>query len=386
MNDDSPDAHPPRGTTLTETVDEVFSDYVALLGQGEQPDLSSYEAVCEDLRGLLVREMHRRGLWNVPPAFLGCTGARWSDGALDEIVTDAYTFVFIDRQASLISQQRQKMNIRPMVVLNVRHFLTGLQKKADPLGYRLFGRLRDAVKIGIREERLSVLHNGTRVENGTRLKNNTVLTFRPPPVSLTSSADLAETIRRWNDELLPKLVTAEGPAVPKVVERLSENVLALAEAGVAAFRFGDLIGELKADVRRRWRAIWEASLGELGTEYDEGETPRPVPFAEPDDEPDWPERLLLIQDCVETSIERERAPKGRRDLRSLWFWLRAERLDAGEYGVLPKFTELGRHLQLTRDRVRQLFEWLRPIVDACLKTAGTESAAQPGTVDGRRKS
>jgi len=43
-------------------VDEVFSDYVALLGRGGEPDLSDYEAVREALRGVLVPEMHRRGL------------------------------------------------------------------------------------------------------------------------------------------------------------------------------------------------------------------------------------------------------------------------------------------------------------------------------------
>lgn len=345
-------------------IDEVFSDYVALLGRGGEPDLSAYEAVREELRGVLVREMHRRGLWNVPPAFLGCTGVRWSDGSLDDLVTDAYTFVFVERLSGLVDQQRVKENIRPMVVLNMRHFLTRLQKRADPLGYRLFGRLRDAVAIGRDGGRLSVLNDGTRLKNGS------VVAFEAPPVSLTSRGDLTETVRRWNDDLLPDLVTAEGPAVPKVVERLAEHVLALADDGVAAFRFGDLIGELKGDVRRRWQAVWEASLGELETEYEDDGTPRPAPFIRPDEQPDWPERLLLIQDCVETAIEDERAPKGRRDLRSLWVWIRTERLDAGEYGALPKLTELGRQLKLTRDRVRQLFEWLRPMVEACLETAG----------------
>lgn len=350
-------------------VDEVFSDYVALLGRGGEPDLLSYEAVREELRGVLVREMHRRGLWNLPPAYLGCTGARWSDGGLDELVTDAYTFVFIDRLNGLIDQQRLKTNIRPMVVRNVRHFLTERQKNADPLGYRLFGRLREAVAIGIRDKRLVAVNHGPR-RKGDTVRNNTVLTFRSPSVAVTRRDELAERVRRWNDELLPDLVTAEGSAVPKVVEQLSEKVLALADDGVVAFRFGDLIDELKDDVRGRWQAIGQASIGPLGTEYEDDETPSAIQFIEPDDEPDWPQRLLLIQDCVETAIEDERGPKRRRDLRSLWFWIRAKRLDAGEYGALPKLTELGRQLGLTRDRVRQLFERLRPMVEACLKIAG----------------
>jgi len=259
-----------------------------------------------------------------------------------------------------------------MVERNVRNFLTHRQKSADPLGHRLFGRLRDAVQRGIDGGRLSVLNDERRIGN------NSVVAFEPLPVSLTRRADLAEKVRRWNDDLLPDLVTAEGPAVPKVVESLAANVLALAGDGVAAFRFGDLLGELKSDVRGRWAAAWKTSLGELGKEYEDDEKPRPVPFIEEDDEPDWPRRLLLIQECVETSIEEERAPKGRRDLRSLWVWIREGRLRAGEYGAMPAFAEIGRHLDLTRDRVRQLFEWLRPIVEACLKTAGRTGAGGVG--------
>ena len=83
-------------TSKIEPVNEVFSDYVANLGaNGEPPDAASYDEIRESVRSLLVVEMRRRSLWHAPPAFLGVSGTSWGQGALDELVTDTYTFIFI---------------------------------------------------------------------------------------------------------------------------------------------------------------------------------------------------------------------------------------------------------------------------------------------------
>ncbi len=349
------------------SANEVFSDYVAQLGPaGEPPDMNSYLEVREGLRAVLVTELRRRGLWHSPPAFLGASGANWSEGGLDELVSDAYSFIFFRRLRGLRDQQRLKGNIRPMVVLNVRHFLTELQAKADPLGYRVFGRLRAAVQRAIDRRQIFVL-NAQTGKKKDRLSNGSLLGFQPAPRPLTARADLTEPVRRWNDELLPELITAEGRAVPKVVKRLAEKMRALETVGVAAFRFGDLIAELKGDVRRRWDSVWRGTVGEHGKEPGLADEPWvSVPVTRPDEQPDWPRHLMLIQDCVAISIDQQRPPGNRRDLWSLWTLIRSTRLLPGEGGPLPSYTELGRQLELTRDRVRQLFGRLKPLVLACL--------------------
>ncbi len=349
-------------------VGEVFSDYVARLGPGgEPPDMESYRSVREALRAVLVSQMRRRGLWRSPPSFLGIPGASWLDGSLDELVSDAYVFIFIRRLRGMRNQQRLKGNIRPMVILNVKNFLTELQMKADPLGYRVFGRLRKAVEQAVERQEVLVL-NGEEGAEKPRLNNGSLIGFRQEAAMTATRADLAEPAQRWNDELLPELITAEGQAVPAVVERLAREVPGLEATGVAAFYLRDLAAELKDDVRLRWGGVWQESLGELGTEPGaDGEKPVSVRAVRPEEEPDWPRRQVLIEECVASSINQQRPPGNRRDLWSLWTLIRSTRLLPMDGGPLPSFAELGRRLRLTRDRVRQQFERLRPLVMACLR-------------------
>ena len=256
-------------------VGEVFSDYVARLGpDGEPPDTDCYQRVRHGLRAVVVGELRRRGLWQSPPSFLGAMGARWNRDALGELVSDAYVFIFVRRLRGLRDQQKLKTNIRPMVIKNVRNFLTELQMKADPLGYRVFGRLRQAVEKNIQREEVFLL-NARQAAKKPRLGNHSLLGFQPAPATATPRADLAEPVRAWNNELLPKLITAEGRAVPGQVQRLAEKVLTLKTTGVAAFYLGDLAAELKGDIRRRWDGVWLATFGEMGTEPSETDD-RPV--------------------------------------------------------------------------------------------------------------
>ena len=354
-----------------QTVNEIFSDYVLRLGSGgEPPDDASFKAVREELRTVIVGVLHRRGLWRAPPSHLGLVGSDWSEGGLDELVTEAYTFIFLRRITGLRNQQRLKGDIRPLVWLNVGHLLTELQRKADPLGYRVFGRLRDAIRSMLDQGRVFALG----LDAKDRIRNDTVISFREGLAPLTPARELEEPVRRWNDVLLPKLVTAEGHAVPKVVRHLAEKVLTLAGDGVAAFCFGDLITLLKADVRGRWRGIWEGTLGD--TSWEDGDADAPgqlVGVVQAEEEPDWGRRLVLIQDCVTQAID-ALTPKSRRDLWALWRLVRATRVIPGETGPLPALTEIGELLKLSRDRVRQLFVRLEPIVRKCLETAGRRGA------------
>ncbi len=360
-----------HSTAEGETVNEVFSDYVARLGEkGEPPDRASYEEVRKSLRSVLISQMRRRGLWWSPPSFLGMTGTRWDGATLDELVSDVYSYNFIHRLRGLRNQQRLRGNIRPLVVLNVRNLLTERQKKADPVGYRVFGRLRAAVEAAIDRDEIMVRDEAEGAAKRA-LGNSTVLSFAPGLAPLAPRRDFEEPVRRWNDGLLPDLITAEGRSVPKIERRLAEKVVALKSDGVDAFLFGDLIAELKDDVRKRFEGIWRQSLGELAWESGGDDTsPTPVPIEWPDEEPDWPRRRLLIQDCVAAKIDGQRPPKSRRDLWNLWLLIRSTRLQPQEVGPIPCYAELGRQLKLSGQRVRQLFERLRPLVEGCLKCAG----------------
>ncbi len=359
---------------------DVFSDYVARLGpDGDPPDLASLEKVRKALRSVVIGQLKRRGLWSSPPSFLGLPGAKWDRDTLDELVSDAYVFNFVRRLRGLRDQQRLKPDLRPMVIKNVGNFLTELQKKADPLGYRVFGRLRQAAELAVESGRLFVLKKKSEEEKPTRarpaqkktkkhsLHNNSLIGFEPTAAPTATPADLGESVRRWNDELLPRLITAEGRAVPREVRRLAEKLTTLRDADVTAFCLGDLAAELKSDIRRRWQGIWHDSLGELGKEQDdESERSVNVGVTPAEEEPDWPRRQALIEECVANSIDRQRPLGNRRDLWSLWTLISNTRLPRLDDGPLPSYTELGRQLQLTRDRVRQLFGRLKPLVLACL--------------------
>ncbi|MEM7588314.1 MAG: hypothetical protein AAF560_33310, partial [Acidobacteriota bacterium] len=160
--------------------------------------------------------------------------------------------------------------------------------------------------------------------------------------------------------------------------RLAEKLGSLESDGVKAFRFGDLVAELKRDVRQRWNSAWQHSLGPLGGETGgTDELPRPVPITQPE-EPDTARWLQAIQSCVESSISALRRRKLRDDLWSLWLHIRVTRIHPGADGPLPSFSELGRQLGLTRDRVKQLLEKkLQPIVMTCLRTADRPAPPSP---------
>lgn len=364
----------PRRTSMP----SVFTAFVRCLQGPATPDADLFHDAWHGLRAALVNELKRRGLWQSPPSYLGvCGWERWDSeapgssstrrqaSALGELVADCYAFIFVDRLQSLKRHLEEKPDIDGLVLLNVRHFLHERQKEHDPLGFRLFELLQAVVEEAVSSGALFVLGGDKKVRNDTLLGFD--LGAELPPKRL----DFEPIVTRWNDQLMPSLVTARGRQQTSVARRLRACLLDLPQHGVWAFRFKDLLDPLKEDARRRWAAL-------LGGE--EGPVARP-PEAVPVQTPALPgsavesrQSLEYWSRCISTSIDRMEAdPRTRTQLATLWQYLWRKH---GEEGVTgrgepgpetlgenpPSYRQLGQRLNIPRERLPVLFALLRQLV------------------------
>jgi hypothetical protein len=342
----------------------VFTDYVRSLDREGSPEPRRLAMARAALRAVLTGELRRRGLWNAPPSYLGVYGSASWDEALEELLAECYAFVFVDRLRSLQAQLEVKPNIDGLVFLNVRHFLHERQKEHDPLGAQVFQVLQAAVRAAVAAGELSVLAGDARI------RNDTVLGLAPDaePAATAGRESLRFLVARWNDDLLPDLVTLRGRRQEEVVERLREYLGGLADAGVLAFRFKDLIDPLKADVRRRWAALLEPAIGEVGVERGDDEATRMVRLVRPDT--GFEERQLFrrLIACVLAAIERlDVSGKTRDYLTTLWQFLRVEAAEGGAQegeGRLSR-RRIAELLGIPRDRLPELYETLGRFLERC---------------------
>jgi hypothetical protein len=349
----------PRRTSMP----SVFTAFVRNLQGEETPDADLFHDAWHSLRGALANEMKKRGLWQSPPCYLGVFGwERWDNGeavvgaraqasALGELVADCYAFIFVDRLQSLKRHLAEKPNIDGLVLLNIRHFLHERQKAQDPIGFQIFELLQAVVAEAVSSGSLHVLGGDGKVRNDTLLGFAATAATAPPrgvPLGLDAIAV------RWNDELLPALLTARGRRQGVAVERLRRQLLELPQDGIEAFRFRDLLEPLKSDARQRWAAL-------LGSNSEE----------RPGESRQNPEPLTR---CVSDSIRQlETDPRTRTYLSALWRYLR--RQHGGEAGVertgksRPSFRQLGQLLNIPRERFPMLLDTLRQLVARC-RTGG----------------
>lgn len=339
------------------------------------------DAVWAALANALRTELRRRGLWDAPPSYLGVFGwEHWYDverggmassgglhsqGPLDELVAECFSYNFIDRLRSLVVQLGKKPTIDGLVRLNVRHFVYERQRHHDPLGFRVFEVLREAVEEGLRQGFLWTLDGSTRIANAV------VLTSVRKEVSLTKPESLASVVRRWNDVLLPDLLLAVGRHREGLSERLVEHLEELPKEQVFRFRFKDLVDPLKADARLRWAELMAQGFhGGAPTLWNE-------PVSLPDVSLEERDRFQWLALRVATQIEEmEIEPLKREYLARLWAFLAptSEAPKALEEKVLSH-RRLSRQLNIPRDRMPDL---MGSLAETLSQVRNTESSASSG--------
>ncbi len=349
----------------------IFTRYVrALDPSGEPPDEESFEEVWAALGRVLISELKKRGLWDSPPSYLGVYGYEsWRSAgqeqhgliseALEELLAGCYSHIFIRRLGGLEAQLKVKPNIEGLIFLGVRNFLHDAQKRHDPLGFRIFDVLRRALIAALADGELVLLRGGRK------LRNETVLAFDDgaDPDRLAGD-ELGTAVERWNDILLPDLVTARGKALERVVLVLRSLVSRLAGHGVSAFAFKQLIDPLKNDARARWGALLAAEEGPTAIESD-GDLLTLVRLIQPDTGVEDRDGFDKLSACMAESLERRQEVARTRAYQSaLWQYLQAFALGAAGDGM-PSGRKLARHLGIPRDRLPGLFEALGEMVQTC---------------------
>lgn len=355
----------PRRTSMP----SVFTAFVRCL-QGERtPDADLFHDAWHGLRAALVGEMKKRGLWQSSPCYLGAygweswdseslqgSGAGHAQGALGELVADCYAFIFVDRLQSLKRHLQNKPEIDGLVLLNIRHFLHERQKAHDPLGFRIFEMLQAAVEDAVASGALYVLAGDKKI------RNDTFLGFTPAAELPSIPPDLEPVALRWNDELMPALVTARTRQQAAVGRRLRECLLELPQLGIDVFRFKDLLEPLKRDARGRWAAILgEGEKGAVASSQEAVQAQAPVPS---ESTVESKQRFEHLTRSVSTSIDHMEAdPRTRSQLKTLWRYLWRQHGDEGQEAVRPpSYRQLGERLNIPRERLPALFALLRKLV------------------------
>jgi len=365
--------------------ERVFTRYVrALDPAGNPPDESEFLLLCRALRAALKVELKRRGLWCSSPGYVGIYGWRsWaasaalasggrdrSRGALDELVTECYLFVFVDRLRSLKAQLKIKPNIDGFVFLNLRHFLHERQREHDPLGFRVFQIAQGAVRRAIAQRDLLLMAGDPRI------RNNTLLGWSEPAAVPQRKVESAR-VEAWGRELMPALIAAKGKALDDIVGCLSEQLAELRREGLEAFFFKDLVDPLKRGVRERWAATLSGFLMSRGSQ------PPPFGIAVPPvaeehmTEMDSYEHLTSRMELCLDHVEADSRTHGY--LATLWRYLRSQAEDSfggGEEGATAREVwpasqrRIAEHLQIPRNRLPALFATLRQLVETCRTVEG----------------
>jgi hypothetical protein len=371
----------------------VFTAFVRSQQGGETPDADLLHDAWNGLQAALGAELKRRGLWHSPPCYLGVYGyERWDaeetvgdpmshawcrtrpiQSALAELVTDCWAFIFSARMQSLKLQLTDKENIDGLVLRNVKNFLHERQREHDPVGFRVFERVQGALADAVSRRALYVLGGDPRI------RNNTVLGFERDGELRLPSQELGPIVARWNDELLPGLVTARGREEAAVLERLGGLLLGLPRQGFPCFRFKDLVDPLKSDARQRWAAFLarEDSGGRVECAPDQIQVLRQVL---PECAVESRQSFEYLIRCVSVSIDHlEVDPRTRGYLTALWSALQQQQ------EAPLSHRQLSQQLQIPRERIPALFTILKQIVARCRLAGkariGRKTARKPAPRD-----
>lgn len=339
----------------------VMTDFVRQMDSAVGPSQELFSQTWQALRGMLRAEMQRRSNWQGPPSYLGILGhpswtAREGTDALDELVSECFEFIFIRRRKSLRDHARHRISVDGLITLGVRHFLLYNQRRHDPLGFRVFEVLREALRLGIDQGDLEVIAGDPRIRNDTWL----MLPGASTGLDHVPAADPEELATRWSREYLEELVGASREDLRRLKHSLVQEIIEWLGDGSARVRFGDLAAPLKTQCRQAWAGRFlDTSWGR------QSEPPRVVD-----------ESFTALARCVRHRIQNvETRPKTRTYLRRLWGFLEtfADRNPKGHANgleSLPSSRRLGDLLDIPRARVPELLKSLGGQLQACTRESG----------------
>ena len=345
-----------------------FTAYVVRMRDADGAELEShcFAALWSSLRRALRTELIRRGLWNRPPSFLGVVGyTRWTehdsdDDALDELAADCFTFVFLERIQALTAQLRRKPAIEGLVFRSIRNFLFERQKRHDPIGYRVYGVLRDAVDALVVRGTIDLEPADAAITNRVWLRFNLAPVHRDPP----SSDRVRTTIEAWSDDLLPDLIVARGRARHATIESLADRIEALPEKGVSRIRFRRLAEHLRQAVRSRWSALLRMS--ELVEGDDTSALGRLFAHAQPPQVAEEREGFTRLVAAVEAKVfALDIDPSGREYLERLWSFARAMATETTTWPAGCRYSRasVAKALSIPRNRMPALCAQLEHLVE-----------------------
>ena len=347
----------------------AFTRYVRELRCRDQPPPQAFDEMWEALRATVIHELRRCSLWTSPPSYLGIYGWRsWQEkdfgaggraGALEELMADCYSDVFLKRLKRLEAQLTVKPEIDGLVFLYVRNYLHDRRKAHVPMGFRVFQNLRSAVRQALEDAQIYVIAGDPKVTSST------VLSFSPDGHvgEAVDATVLRSIVEGWNSDVIPDIMTAVGPERQKLIVRLRGHLLGMRSRGVGVLRFRDLIGPLKRDVRSRWAAIFEQEGGDsIRVDSGDGLT-RVVRLTYPDERTEHDDNFIKLSGLIAAHLERLDVPvKTRRYLTTLWRFLGTyacdERMD-----FMPSNRKLSSLLEIPRERLPGLYDTLREVVN-----------------------
>src|SRR5436305_1773698 len=365
-----------------------FTRFVREWRPGHEPEPTLASAMWSAFGRAVRQELRRRSLSQGLPQWLGIYGFRgwWEEagrgGPFEDLLAEAYRYVFVERFPALKAQTLAKANIDGVILASIRNFLHDRQRLHDRLGSRLFEVLSLATRRAVANGDLTVVAGSAKVGSSTVLR----VGEQAPSADLAKPEMLAPIVRQWNVELLPDLVMASRADIRLLVEELARRLADLELAGGEAFRFGDLITPLRADVRRRWAAL----LAPAEEEPPDDEGARGFRRLRRSFEPAFEtqviaaDRFAKLIDCVDGTIEASPASKRTRGyLRRVLLFLRAfaieesetlEKGSGGDEDQLPSFRRLAEHLKIPRERLGELIGTLKSFLERCRERLDGELA------------
>ena len=254
------------------------------------------------------------------------------------------------------------------------------------MGFRVFDLLRLAVEAELENGRLvsdeATVSSKWAERRFQSPKRASSRTSSPPQLD---RSQLTAQIVRWNDELMPSLLTAWDRQ--PLVDALGDRLAKLAD-GCSTFRFGDLIEPMKQDLRARWLALGFSEPKSLGISGSVGEIDG------------WEtlesrEGFNALTQCVEKRVSGLEARTKTKDYLSLlwsflcrWAWPSEIRDDtlpklmpkastAAEGEELPSNRRLGELLDIPRNRIAQLKTQLGRLLAACRGSQTNSAFAAP---------